>query len=172
MTCGSACLRRTRRPRTLRPQNSFSTNSGYMRSAGSRSSSETKMCTCSPEGGAVAKIFRLTRKDVYSKCGSSVASGKDSANRRTSSSVIRCILPRGPCLWNRKWPKSGRFPPAGHASSPIAGRDRAHESADGGCRQRLSRPLVRQKCAPRSCHSFSPVELRLTYLPHATDSRS
>ena len=103
-TLGLAALSRTRSPRTLPPQSSFSTDSGSAASAGSRSSSATNTCRYSPLAGAVAIIFPLTRNDVYSKCGSSVTSGRDIANRRASASFIGRTGGDG-------------FDPAGHAVS-------------------------------------------------------
>jgi len=47
--------------------------------------SSTKTCRRLPSGGAVAKIFPLTRNEVSSKCGSSLVPGSDSANVRALS---------------------------------------------------------------------------------------
>ncbi|HUZ56337.1 MAG TPA: hypothetical protein VMU94_27920 [Streptosporangiaceae bacterium] len=57
--------------------------------------SSTKTCSCTSSGVAVAKILPRTRNEVMSKCGSSVASGSASANRRTRSRSIRSLSGTG-----------------------------------------------------------------------------
>ena len=48
-------------------------------SAASRVASSTNRCRCVSSGRTVAKIFPRTRNEEKWKCGSSVASGSDSA---------------------------------------------------------------------------------------------
>jgi carbonic anhydrase len=68
------------RPAARGPHHSSSNTAGASATNARASSSPTNTCTLRPSGGAVAKILPPTRKEVISKCGSSVASGKERAN--------------------------------------------------------------------------------------------
>lgn len=74
-----------------RPISSNATGFSAIRAAAS--SVSTNMCRCFPPSGTVAKILPRTRNDDFSKCGSSVVSGSDRANRRAASSLIRQNVP-------------------------------------------------------------------------------
>ena len=53
-------------------------------------SSPTKTWSVLPPTGPVVKIFPFTRNYDFSKCGCSVVSGSDRANRRVVSNSITC----------------------------------------------------------------------------------
>ncbi len=92
-------------PLTRFPHSSGSNAAGSSATQPPASRGSVNTCSSSPPGGTVTKILPRTRNDAISKCGSSVTSGRDRANRRACArSLIRtAYLPAPPASFHGSW---------------------------------------------------------------------